>query len=221
MSSSSRIASFASSRAAALAAALATTLLSSSALADDFPLLFDTVEPKLMSAQVQLELLPVGSAKTSAQGQSNNLDTAVAYGISASLNRDLSKSVRIGLTPRLIFNVISDDADDNAEADTELDLRASITAHFPLAPRAKVYASLTPGFSIVIPDANGVDSATGFALGAAVGGTYDLSPTRFVNAELGYQRAFTSTSVMSFGQEVDFDLDLSYMHVGLGAGTRF
>ena len=43
----------------------------------------------------------------------------------------------------------------------------------------------------------------------------------FVNAELGYQRAFTSADITFLGQSFDAEFDLSYLHVGFGAGTRF
>jgi hypothetical protein len=203
-----------------LVTALAASLLSSAAFAEDAAL-SASFTPK-MNAQVQFELLPLGSAKASAEGaDSQTTDTDVAYGISASFTRDLHKNISVGLAPRLILNVASDEAGDNDDADKELDLRARITAHFPVAPKMEVYGSLTPGFTFVIPSADDVDSATGFAIGAAAGATYDVSPAMFLNAELGYQRAFTSASVMALGQEFDVDLDLSYMHVGVGAGTRF
>jgi outer membrane protein W len=72
-----------------------------------------------------------------------------------------------------------------------------------------------------MPAASDSDSATGLGIGGAAGVTYDVSPAMFLNAELGYQTAFTTTQVMFGGRERDFDLDLSYVHVGVGAGTRF
>jgi hypothetical protein len=43
----------------------------------------------------------------------------------------------------------------------------------------------------------------------------------FIGGEVGYQRAFTSSDIMVGAQSTSADLDLSYMHVGIGAGTRF
>lgn len=232
MSASNRITSSSSSaawsshsaraaRTAGLLGALAATLLSSAALADDEGFLFTPPSPKT-SAQAQVELLPTGSAKLSATGfNSQTTDTDTAYGISASFARDIHPNVSIGVAPRLILNVASDEDDSGDDSSTALDLRARVTAHFPVAPRMEAYASLSPGFTIIFPDEDDADSASGFAIGGAAGVTYEVSPTMFINGELGYQRAFTSTEIMSGGQDFDVDLDLSYLHLGLGAGTRF
>jgi hypothetical protein len=127
----------------------------------------------------------------------------------------------IGAAPRLVFNVTPDDAADGDSADKELDLRARLLAHHPFAPRLELYAALSPGYTIVLSGTDGVKNATGFAIGGSAGLTYDLSPKAFISGEVGYQRAFTSTDVMVAGQSISADLDLSYMHVGIGAGTRF
>lgn len=149
-------------------------------------------------------------------------DTAVAYGISAAFDYALTPFLKIGAAPRVVFNVAPDD-DDGEEMDSEtaIDLRLRLLAHFPVAPKLQAYASLTPGYSIIMSSTDGVDSATGFAIGAAAGVSYDVSPAMFINGEVGYQRAFTSTSATVLDQTIDMDLDLSYLHIGVGAGTRF
>jgi opacity protein-like surface antigen len=148
-------------------------------------------------------------------------DTAVAYGITAMFDYAINPYLSIGVAPRLVFNVTTDNADANDSADKELDLRARLVGHYPIARGVELYGALSPGYTIILSSTDGVNNATGFALGGAAGVTYDLSPKAFIGAELGYQRAFTSTDLMLGTQSVSADLDLSYMHVGIGAGTRF
>lgn len=199
------------------------SLLASSALAQEPSSSTATAAASKMSVGAQFELLPLGSAKATIEDQEfDSEDTAVAYGISAAFDYALTPFLKIGAAPRLILNVApADDDGEEMDSDTAIDLRLRLLAHFPVAPKLQAYASLTPGYSIIMSSAEGVDNATGFAIGAAAGVSYDVSPAMFINGEVGYQRAFTGTSATVLDQTIDMDLDLSYLHVGVGAGTRF
>ena len=203
-----------------LTAATLGTLVSASAFADDTSLSATAPAPK-MRAQAQIELLPIGTGEGKIGDTSMSTDTAMAYGVSAMFDYAITPYLSIGVAPRLVLNVISDKPDDGDKADKELDLRARLVGHFPVATGLEAYAALTPGYSFVLSSTDGVNSAKGFALGGALGVTYDVSPSMFLGAEVGYQRAFTSTDVMLGALPISADLNLSYMHVGLGAGTRF
>ncbi len=203
-----------------LAAGTLGTLISSSAFADDASISASAPAPKMRLA-AQVELLPLGSGKATIGDTSMTRDTAVAYGISGLFDYALTPYLSIGVAPRLVFNVTPDDAADGVEADKEIDLRARILGHYPVRPGLELYASLSPGYTIVMSGEDGVDDTKGFAIGGAVGVTYDISPRMFVGGEVGYQRAFTGTDMTVAGQTISADLDLSYMHIGLGAGTRF
>ena len=52
----------------------------------------------------------------------------------------------------------------------------------------------------------------GFVVGAHAGGMMDITPTAFVNAELGYQMGFQSAS--------GIDFKTSFLQIGLGAGMH-
>jgi opacity protein-like surface antigen len=195
-------------------------LLSSSAFAQDGGA-YPTTDASKVTVQAQVELLPLGSERATIGNISLNTDTAVAYGISGAVDYAVTPYLRIGVAPRLVLNVKSDDPMTEDSADKQIDLRARIVGHYPVAAGLELSASLYPGYTIVLSREDGASNATGFALGGAVGLTYDLSPNLFVGGEVGYQRAFTSTDTMVLGQKINADLDVSYMHVGLGAGTRF
>jgi len=208
-----------------LAAGSLATLISSSAFAQEGGV-SGTAEAPKMTVAAQIEVLPVGSAKLSAPGVADvpSSDTAVAYGISGSFDYALTRYLSIGVSPRLVLNVKdnTDNADGtSSEAGKQLDLRAQIRGHYPVAPGLELYASVTPGYTILMNPIDGQPNPMGFAIGGAVGATYDVSPKLFVSGEVGYQRAFTSYDVSSGTQSATIDMDVSYMHVGLGAGTRF
>ena len=203
-----------------LAAATLGTLLSSSAFADDESISASAAAPR-MRAQAQVELLPLGTGKQTLGDASMSRDAAVAYGISAGFDYAITPYLSIGVAPRLLLNVKPSDQD-GGTSDKELDLRARVLGHVAVAPKLEIYGAVMPGYAFVLPGDDNVDTAKGFAIAGAAGLTYDVSPTLFLGAELGYQRAFTSTDIMTTtGQKVSSDLDLSYMHIGIGAGTRF
>jgi outer membrane protein W len=204
----------------ALAAGTLGTLLSSSAFAQESGS-STTATPSKMRVAAQVEVLPVGTGKTTIADTSMSSDAAVAYGISGTFDYALTPYLSIGAAPRLILNVTPDDADDDVDADKAIDLRARILGHYPVAKGLELYASLSPGYTVMLSGDDNVENASGFALGGAVGVTYDVSPKLFLGGEVGYQRAFTSTDIGIGPQKVEAELELSYMHIGIGAGTRF
>jgi opacity protein-like surface antigen len=195
-------------------------MMSSAAFAQEAGGMGDAAAHKL-SASAQFELLPVGSGKVTVNGDSMSQDTAVAYGITAMFDYAINPYLSVGVAPRLMLNVKASDAPEGESGDKELDLRARITGHLPVAPGLDVYASLMPGYSIGLASEQGMDNVNGFGLGGAVGATYNLTPLMFVGAEVGYQRAFFSQDLTIVDQKITADTTLSYLHVGLGAGARF
>lgn len=174
-----------------------------------------------LSAQAQVEVLPLGSAEATIGDMSMSSDAAVAYGVSGMFDYAITPNLSIGVAPRLLLNVRAADAAPEDKAGKELDLRARLLAHFPVAPNLSLYASLSPGYTIMMSGEDGVDDTKGFAIGGAAGVTYDVSPKLFLSGEVGYQRAFASDDLMLGDQKITIDSTLSYMHIGLGAGTRF
>jgi hypothetical protein len=195
-------------------------LLSSPAFADEQ--ISASASDSKMRIEAQFELLPLGSAKTTNDGESTSNDAAMAYGISGAFDYALTPYLSLGVAPRLVFNVKGKDASDEESASKQIDLRALVRGHVPVMPGLELFASLYPGYTIVTSTVDDLDSAKGFAIGGAVGATYNVSPSLFVSGEVGYQRAFISMDIpVGGGESISFDGDLSYMHIGLGAGTRF
>jgi len=207
-----------------LAVGTLATLMSSSAFAEDAAPSGSTDSSKLRLA-AQFELLPTGSFSAKVANMDVSADTKVAYGVSAAVDYAVMPYVSVGVAPRLIFNVAAKPADGQSDSsdssDTEIDLRARVMAHVPVSPGLELFAAVSPGYTIVTSSADGASNATGFAIAGAVGATYDLSPKMFLTGEVGYQRAFTSTDFTVGAQKVSQDVDVSFMNIGIGAGTRF
>lgn len=196
-------------------------LVSSAAFAEEQDGVASGAAARKLSASAQVELLPMGSGKTTFNGESMSQDAAVAYGVGAVVDYAINPYLSVGVAPRLVLNVKSSDAQDGEDASKQVDLRARIAGHLPVRPGLDVYAAVMPGYSIVTSSQSGVDSATGFALAGALGATYDVTPALFLGAEVGYQRAFLNQEQTILGQKLSADTDLSYLHVGVAAGTRF
>jgi opacity protein-like surface antigen len=172
-----------------------------------------------MRVQAQFELLTNGSAEGTVGQRSMTTDLATAYGITGILDYSITPHFSIGAAPRLVLNINSKDAQDEA-SDKEIDLRLRLRGRFPVLPGLELYVAFSPGYVIILPG-DAVNDATGFAVGGAAGLTYDISSRVFAGAEVGYQRAFTTSTNTIAGQRIVLDVDLSYLHVGLGAGARF
>jgi hypothetical protein len=159
----------------------------------------------------ELALLPFGSLKLAAQGESLSTDTAVAMGIGGVVQHPFRRYFTIEFVPRLLFHVKGVDA---AQSATELDLRARITAGNHVTPRIRLYGAVEPGYSFLfLPDDSG-DSQTpnGAVIGLAAGTAFEVAPRTRMTAELGYQFGFQSTSVMG----TDLDVNASLMHLAVG-----
>jgi hypothetical protein len=199
----------------AFIAGTAVTLLASTAFAQDVSSTA-SAPTKKASVGAQFELLPVGSFHLAAGQESMDPSAAVAYGIGGTFDYAVHEHLSIGVAPRLVLHVVpsEDDGFDEDDDASELDLRARLKFHTAVAPGVEAYGYLAPGYSILFDDE---DDASGFAIAVGAGATYDLTPAMYLSGEIGYQKGFQSTEV----QGVDVDVNASYLHLGLGAGTRF
>ncbi len=173
---------------------------------------------------VQLDVLPAGHVRIAKDGigagATESVDLSTAYGVGIQLNYLARPHFSLGLAPRLVFNVKSDE--DSAAA-KQLDLRARITLHTgsSLSPVLQLFAFAEPGYSISFIDQKvwpaGLDTPAGPVLALGGGATYDVLPSIFVTGEVGYQLGFQTVTARA--RDADFGFD--YLHVGLGAGARF
>ena len=202
----------------ALVASMVGTLFASTAFADDLGVAA-SAKPKA-SLGAQIDLLPTGTLTTDGAGPpiDGDYDAAFAFGIGVNFDYDLTPNISIGLAPRVIFNVIADAASDDADSDKEIDLRARVRAHFPIADKLEAFGFLAPGYSIIVlPSDFDIDNPAGLVVAFGAGLSYDVSDKLYLTGEIGYQLGFQSVDVG--GQSIDNTTD--YLHFGFGAGTRF
>jgi hypothetical protein len=152
--------------------------------------------------------MPIGSIKASFGGLEASADSAFAFGIMPTIDYLFHPYFFAGFAPQLTFNVKGKDAGDAAKM---LDFLFRVGGNAPVADNIELYGYLAPGYSIIIPSMG--DNATGFVLGFHGGGILDLTPTSFLNLELGYQLGYQKLHDVSF--------KVNYFQIGLGGGLRF
>jgi hypothetical protein len=213
------------------ALALSGSLLASSALAQEGEESVNAAdrETKRISVGAQVELVPVGEISAGNDDVDFTGDTGFIYGVGANFDFYLNQYLSIGLAPRFLMNVTTKDQDEEQDDDdalTQLDLRARVKGEFPLGAAAHLYGYVAPGYSLIMADDNDfgpftIDDAKGFIVAFAAGATFDVSANLFLNAEVGYQLGFQTTTASVGGLEADGDFATNLLSVGLGVGTRF
>ena len=169
----------------------------------------------------QAQVLPFGSSLEIGDGDdSEDLDLSTAFGIVGTVDYAVHPNIDIGLAPRLVLNIIPDEADDDDDSATELDLAARVTGHALVAPKLDVFGYVAPGYSIVMlpegDDDDAFDDPSGLILGLGAGVKYAVSPTLSVVGELGYQLGFQGTSIEFAGESFDADFKTNLVHFGVG-----
>jgi len=153
--------------------------------------------------------MPFGSTKfdLGALGEAKG-DTAFAFGIMPAADYSINQYFFVGFAPQITFNIKGKDSD--GDAGKMLDLLLRVGGNAPVADAIQLYGYAAPGYSWVIPPEG--DSSKGFVVGFHGGVIFDLSPTMFLNGEIGYQLGYQSLH--------DLDYKLNYFQIGLGAGAR-
>jgi hypothetical protein len=166
----------------------------------------------------ELALLPLGKLTAESGSDKASFDSVTTLGIGGVLQIPLGNIFTIDLAPRIVFNVKSEEDTDSA---TELDLRARLTAGGYVAPKARLYAALEPGYSFLFlpidpPPGVEMSNPSGLTFGIAGGAALRVSPGVHLTTEVGYQFGFQSSTVEALGQSVDIDVTASFLHLAGG-----
>lgn len=163
-----------------------------------------------------VSVLPVGEIEASVGNQSASADTEMATALGGVIEYQIGPNFAIGFTPRVIFNIKPEDAEESAE---ELDLVLRLIGNVPVGVNVDLYGFAAPGYSVLyVPDwPDGVDDPAGFLFGLGGGVALDVNPQFRLAAELGYQLG---------GQEVEvqgrtLDVHTSFLHLGVVAMATF
>ncbi|MEJ7597093.1 MAG: outer membrane beta-barrel protein [Kofleriaceae bacterium] len=176
--------------------------------------------PAVADRQVsgRLDLVPFGTLRTKeADMQTIKVDTDTAIGIGASIEFPIARQFSIGFSPRYLFKVKGETFRDSG---SQLDLAVRAKFEFPVNPRTKLFAFLSPGYSLArVPDGSvfaGLDPA-GLILGIGGGADIMISRRAFITLELGYTWGFQGASEDGF----KYTYATNLAHLGLGIGSRF
>jgi hypothetical protein len=161
-------------------------------------------------------VLPVGEIEASVGNQSASADTEMAAALGGVIEYQVGPNFAIGFTPRFIFRIKPEDAEESAE---ELDLLLRLIGNVPVGVNVELYGFAAPGYSVLyLPDVVGdVDDPAGFLFGLGGGVALDVNPQFRLAAELGYQ--FGGQEVEVAGQTLD--VSTRFLHLGLVAMARF
>ena len=182
----------------------------------------DNADARGMAVGVDLELAPSGSITTQIGSSSSTSDAAASYGIGGLFDYGVSRYLSIGFAPRYLLNVKQSNSQNNPggsnDTATELDLRARIAAHVPVANKLKAYGYVSPGYSIIFApsNSNNSDNATGLSLGLGGGVQYQIKPSLALTGELGYQVGYQSVTIDVLGIKSDIEFETRYLHFGVG-----
>jgi hypothetical protein len=157
----------------------------------------------------QLQVMPFGSEVEVGAGDfSGSADLGTAFGIVGLADFAVHPNINIGAAPRLVFGIKGEDANEDADAATQLDLAARVTGHATVAPKLDVFGYASPGYSLIMIPDNEDDNPAGFILGFGGGAGYAVTPSLSVVGELGYTLGFQGVD------DVDFATKL--LHIGVG-----
>jgi hypothetical protein len=150
------------------------------------------------------------SLKASDAASGVDQDTATSVAVAPFLDVPASPYLALGLSPQFIFGVQAKGATASA---TEYDLRARVTARYPMSPNGGVYARLSPAYSIIsLPSG---PNPAGFLLDFAGGAEIAVLPKLFLVVDLGYQIGWQS-AVGNGGFGTTDRFSTRYLHVGGG-----
>jgi hypothetical protein len=159
------------------------------------------------------ELLPAGTFTTNAQGKSVDVDTDATAALAPFLDVPVTPWLALGVSPQFIFNV-KGRAD--TQSGTEYDIRARVTVRDPIGANGRLYARLSPGYSILSTPSGtlpaNVSDPAGLAVDFSVGAETPIGAHATLVLDIGYQLGFQGTSVNG----KDIESRTRFLHVGMG-----
>jgi hypothetical protein len=143
-------------------------------------------------------LIPSGSLKAEANGQSDSTGISSAYGIELAAVRTFASGFQLVVTPRFLSGIKASDASDGTEAANQLDLRVGLGYSMPLSPGLYGNGVVGGGWSMIFPpdEINGESyTPMGPIIAFGAGVTYLIGPRMALNASLGYQIGFHKVTI--------------------------
>jgi len=166
-----------------------------------------------MRVGVMLVRTPFGVLRRESVESESSVNSGFAFALMPTFDCVPRPDVFIGLAPSYTFHVKVRGADVDPSRQLDLLLRLGGTA--PAGHRLHPYGYLALGYSFIsgLPDGSG---AQGMVIGLHAGSLLDLTPTLFLEAEVGYQTGF-QRNVHSLTES---DARTTFVQLGAGVGVR-
>jgi hypothetical protein len=166
-----------------------------------------------MRVGITLLPMPLGLLRSGGAGSDTSVGSVFAFAVMTSVDFVTHPNVFVGLAPSYAFHIKARGADVDPGQELDLLLRLGYTA--PVGRWLHPYGYVALGYSFIsgIP---GRTDAQGLVIGLHGGALLDLTPSLFLDAELGYQAGFQRDldSLMERNQRA------SFVQVGVGVGVR-
>jgi hypothetical protein len=157
--------------------------------------------------------LPAGTLHSGTPGDDVTVGSQPAFGVATAFDLIPHPNAFVGLGAGYTFNVAARGT--TADAATALDLTLRVGGIFPIGRGFSAYGYVAPGYSFLRGTPGGT-SPRGLIVGVHAGALFDVMPTLFLAAELGYQAGFQRASV----DQMDVPYDASFFQTGVGVGVR-
>jgi hypothetical protein len=168
----------------------------------------------------EIAVLPNGTLTSKFLGVEIDSDTETAYGVGFFVENHLTDLVSIGISPRMLVNVVQTGT--GHDSGQQLDLRARVAVGKEVVPKVRLYGTAMPGYSIGFPPSDTMITShpSGFIFGIGGGAAVALGHRSVLSFELGYQWGFQSGSQHTAFGDIDYTYKDSYLSFTFGiAGT--
>jgi hypothetical protein len=156
---------------------------------------------------------PMGVLHSNTPGDEVRVGSNPAYGVAAAFDFVPHPNAFVGFAAAYTFNIGAQGTTSNSV--TAFDLTLRLGGSLPVARRFTAYGYLAPGYSFM-RGAPGATEPQGPVIGAHAGAMFDLTPSLFLAAEVGYQAGFQRAAV----DQMDIAYDASFFQTGIGVGAR-
>jgi hypothetical protein len=169
--------------------------------------------PAKMRVTALLVPAPLGRSRSGPPDALAVVGMKPAYGAAAAFDFVAHPNVFVGFAAGYWFDIGALGTPPRSATAFELTLR--LGGSYPVGRGFTAYGYLAPGYSLMRGLPQAVEPQ-GPVLGAHAGALFDLTPTLFLAAELGYQAGFQRAAY----NLMDIAAAVSFVQTGIGVGVR-
>jgi hypothetical protein len=183
------------------------------AIATEVPPTATEVPPTKMRVTALFVPAPAGILHSGPPGAVATVGSEPAFGFATAFDFVPHPHAFVGFGASYTFNVVARGT--SADPATAFDLTFRVGGIFPIGRGFAACGYVAPGYSFMRGAPQGI-SPQGPIVGVHAGALFDVTPTLFLAAELGYQDGFQRAPY----DQMDIPFDASFFQTGIGLGVR-